>query len=30
MRALLKVDPLPKKDGGDGTGKPIEPPPGAG
>jgi penicillin-binding protein 1A len=31
MQALLKVDPLPKKDGGDGTGKPLETPtPGAG
>jgi penicillin-binding protein 1A len=31
MQALLKIDPLPKKDGGDGTGKPIETPtPGAG
>jgi penicillin-binding protein 1A len=31
MQALLKIDPLPKKEGGDGTGKPIETPtPGAG
>jgi penicillin-binding protein 1A len=31
MQALLKIDPLPKKDGGDGTGKPLETPtPGAG
>ena len=26
MQALLKIDPLPKKDGGDGTGKPIRDP----
>lgn len=25
MQSLLKVDPLPKKDGGDGTGKDIDP-----
>jgi penicillin-binding protein 1A len=31
MQALLKIDPLPKKEGGDGTGQPLETPtPGAG
>jgi penicillin-binding protein 1A len=31
MQALLKIYPLPKKDGGDGTGQPLETPtPGAG
>jgi penicillin-binding protein 1A len=25
MQSLLKIDPLPKKDGGDGTGKDIDP-----
>src|SRR3954468_12062390 len=31
MQALLKIDPLPKSDGGDGTGKSLETPtPGAG